>query len=104
VRVTYSGSATADDALIAILAADSAARRLVVVSTDREIQAAARRRRAKPVRSDEFWAQVQRDLARPDRVPLEPPEKRAGLTPAEGAAWLRELGLAPDAGDPPGRG
>lgn len=105
IQVSFSGrGVTADAALIAALASDSAARRLVVVSTDREIRAAARRRRARVLRSDEFWARLQRDLARPETPPREPPEKRHGLTPGEGAAWLRELGLGDSGGLPPDDG
>ncbi len=102
IRVTYSGhGVSADAALIRTLEEDSAARRLFVVSTDREIAAAARRRRATPIRSDVFWKQVRRDLARPESQPLEPPEKLFGLTPEQAADWARELGLDSPAGNPP---
>ncbi len=99
VVVTYSGSGvSADDVLARTIDADSAARRLVVVSTDREVARSARRRKAKSVRSDAFWAMLQRDLAREQPKPLEPPEKRRGLRPADTERWLRELGL--DGGQP----
>jgi len=93
VAVSYSGGCSADDVLIHMLETDSAARRLLVVSSDREIAHAARRRRAKPIRSDEYWERLTRDLAR--RVPPkpEPPEKRKGLGSGEADEWLREMGL-----------
>jgi predicted RNA-binding protein with PIN domain len=100
IMVDYSGAGvSADDALTSTIEGHSAARSLVVVSSDREIARVARRRRARAVRSDDFWAAVQRDLARPRRRPLEPKEKRHGLRPADTERWLRELGLH---GDPPG--
>ena len=95
VAVRYSGAGvSADEVLAKAIEADSAARLLVVVSSDREVARAARRRRAKTMRSDAFWAQVGRELARPERRPLEPPEKRRGVDAADTERWLRELGLA----------
>jgi predicted RNA-binding protein with PIN domain len=103
VAVGYSGAGvSADDVLIRTIEADSAARLLLVVSSDREIARVARRRRARAMRSDEFWALLQGDLARPQRSPLEPDEKRRGLRAADTESWLRELGLhggEPDAGE-----
>jgi hypothetical protein len=93
IDVSYSGAATADAVLIGILETDSAARRMLVVSSDREIARAARRRRARPIRSDEFWALVQQDLARPQLGPSEPHEKHQGQTPDATDKWLREFGL-----------
>jgi predicted RNA-binding protein with PIN domain len=94
IAVDYSGSGVSADARLRdILEGDSAARRLLVVSSDREIVRAAKRRRACPVASDEFWNMVQRDLSQPERESLEPPEKRRGLGPGVGEDWLRELGL-----------
>ena len=93
IQVSYSGSRTADAVLKSILENDSAARRLLVVSSDREIARAAKRRRAQVMRSDEFWALVRLDLARPMPERVEPPEKWAGLEPAATDHWLREFGF-----------
>jgi hypothetical protein len=99
VAVNYSGAGiSADKVLTEAIEAGSAARLLVVVSSDREIARAARRRKARTTRSDVFWAMVQRDLARSRPRPSEPPEKRRGLRPGEAARWLSELGL--DNGQP----
>lgn len=96
--VTYSGrGVSADRRIHELIAADSAPRRLVVVSSDREVMAAARRRDARPVRADDFWRIVLADLARPEPQPLEPPEKREGLAPEQTEEWLRDFGLG-DAG------
>jgi hypothetical protein len=94
VSVGYSGAGvSADEVLQRAICADSAARLLLVVSSDHEIAKAARRRRAKSVRSDEFWARVLRDIARPVKPSLEPEAKQGGLQPDEVDRWLRELEL-----------
>jgi predicted RNA-binding protein with PIN domain len=94
IRVSYSGAGISADAVIAdIVGTDSAARRMLVVSTDRGVARAAKRRRARPTRSDDFWAMVQRDLARPVRKRVEPREKEAGLSPPATDWWLDEFGL-----------
>ncbi|MFO0838270.1 MAG: NYN domain-containing protein [Phycisphaerae bacterium] len=93
VDVIFSGPHSADERIKQLLTEDSAARRLIVVSTDHEVSAAARQRRARPMRSDEFWRRVLKDLSRPQRAALEPPEKRAGEGRAQTDEWLREWGL-----------
>lgn len=94
IAVDYSGGGVSADArLIEILERDSAARRLLVVSSDREIRRAAKRRRARAIRSDVFWSALKRDLSRPVVRPLEPPEKGRGLGPDATERWLREFGL-----------
>jgi predicted RNA-binding protein with PIN domain len=95
IRVSYSGAGISADAVIGeILGRDSAARRLLVVSSDRAIARAATRRRARPIGSEQFWVMVQRDLARPVRRRTEPREKEAGLSPPATDAWLEEFGLS----------
>jgi predicted RNA-binding protein with PIN domain len=100
VSVGYSGSGvSADDRIAEAIQADSAPRRLLVISSDRAVARAGRRRRARTMRSDVFWAAVQRAVARPKPQPLEPPEKRRGLPAGETKRWLRELGLDGDQPD-----
>lgn len=95
-KVTFSGRGiSADRSLIELLNSDSAARRLVVVSTDREIARAAKRRRATAVRAEMFWETVTRDLSRPEPAPDEPDAKRLGLSAAEVAEWAAEFGFGP---------
>ena len=69
-----------------------------MVSTDRQIRQAARRRRCKIVRSEDFAKLLIRlSEAPPKGPPAEPPEKRRGLPPGEADKWLKEFGLdAPD--------
>lgn len=95
IEMTFSGSGVSADAVLTkMVEADSAARRMLVVSTDREIQQAARGRRAQVMRSDEFWRTLRRDLAKPRRqAPSEPKGKRHGLNSAETDEWLREFGV-----------
>jgi uncharacterized protein len=94
IRVSYSGAGvSADSVVIELIATDSAASRLLVVSSDHAIQQAAKRRRARPIRSAEFWAAVNRDLAQPVPRPTEPEEKERGLGPTEAEQWMREFGF-----------
>lgn len=94
IRVSYSGAGNdADTAVIRELESDSAARRLIVVSSDRQIVRVARRRRARPEKSEEFWHRVCRELARQVPAPAEPVEKRDGLAPQQSSEWLAEFGL-----------
>ncbi len=94
IRVSYSGSGVpADSAIAQELEQDSAARRNWVVSSDREVARAAKRRRARPVRAEVFWRMLKRDLAHRETRPEEPAEKEAGLSEGAAEEWLRELGL-----------
>lgn len=93
IEVRYSGHISADDVLIGILDTHSAARRVTVISADRRIASAARRRGACSQRSDAFWIQLVRDLAARPRRPREPREKAHGLNPEGRKLWLREFGL-----------
>ncbi len=94
VEVSFSGAGVSADAVvIERIERDSAARRLLVVSSDRAIVRAAKRRRARAMRSEDFWAAVQRDLARPRRQRVEPEEKEAGLGADATREWLEEFGL-----------
>jgi hypothetical protein len=93
IEVLYSDRRKADAVIAELIQADSAPRRLTVVSTDHEIRQAARRRRCRSVVSCDFAA-VLAGLreSRPPR-PGEPAEKRRGLTPQQTAQWLAEFGL-----------
>lgn len=94
IEVAFSGAGVKADTVIAgRIERDSGARHLVVVSSDREIAKAARRRRAMPMRSDEFWRSVLEDLARPADMALEPIEKRRGLSAGQAEEWVERMGL-----------
>ena len=95
VEVEFSLGRPADKLILKAIAADSAPKRLTVVSTDREIRAAARKRRCKGITSEAFAADLmQLNVAPPrDSGPAEPHEKRHGLTPDQTRHWLREFGF-----------
>ena len=83
----------ADDIVIDEIEADSAPRRLVVVSSDRKLRFAASKRRSTSLSSDEFWLMVVENLNRPVRKKAEPKEKRSGITAAETDDWMRIFGI-----------
>ncbi len=94
VRVHYGPGGTADDVIEDLIATDTAPRRLTVVSTDRRIRAAARRRRCKSRTSEEFSRFLRNRLQTPPPTgPAEPIEKRKGLDPHQTHRWLREFGV-----------
>ena len=106
ITVSFSGAGiSADDVLIEMIENDSAPRRLSIVSSDREIIRVAKRRRAKPLRSGDFWTLVLRELrSPPPPSPLEPKQKREGLAEEETEHWLRELNFGePASGNPQSR-
>jgi predicted RNA-binding protein with PIN domain len=93
VAVTFSYPGPADRVVIDDLNADSAPRSLRVVSTDRQIRRAARRRKARSVRSEHFAGELLAGQDPPEPpTPPEPPEKRKGLTEDQTRKWLKEFG------------
>ncbi|MEM8784159.1 MAG: NYN domain-containing protein [Planctomycetota bacterium] len=117
VGLVYSGGSSgggrsADDVIIARIAASSHPRRLTVVSSDREIRAAAHHRRCASWSSEDFLSRLCGQLRRQARHqtktkprPKQPKPLGVGRTaldgvPAEQALrWLREMGV-PDVPDP----
>jgi len=83
---------SADDIIEERIDEDTAPRRLVVVSTDRRLRAAAGHRKARSLTCEVFWGEVQRVLRR-RRPVAEPREKRAGIGWAETDLWLDEFGI-----------
>ena len=66
IDLVFAGShRSADDLIIQLIGQHSAPRRLTVVSSDREIRAAARRRRARDVSSEDFIEKLARYAQRP---------------------------------------
>ena len=72
--------------------ANTAPRRLTVVSSDRRLRQAARTRKAVSVKSDIFWDTVKKQLGR-QKKSVEPTAKRSGLSQAETNQWLEFFGL-----------
>jgi uncharacterized protein len=99
IDVFYCPDRPADDLIITHLRADSAPRRLTVISTDREIRKAARARRCIDMTSEMFVGWLMDFVANlgPDTpTRRDPPEKRDGLTPNQTQEWLNEFGLLDD--------
>jgi hypothetical protein len=93
-KVSYSGKRSADELIEQLIAADTAPRRLSVVSTDHRIRRAAHRRRCRIVTSEEFAVALSRaGEAKATRRRDEPFEKQAGLPPRSTQEWLREFGF-----------
>ncbi len=92
----------ADEEIERLIRADSAPRRLTVVSSDHRLHRAARRRRARPVDSDRWYAEVVRERLARSRS-KSPPGKPAGKpTSAEVKYWLEQFGFdLPEEAAPP---
>ena len=83
----------ADDLIEELIRADSAPRRLVVVSSDHRIQRAARRRRAKAVDSDIWYAELLRARRERQQVSTDAPARPAvPLLEEDVNYWLRKFG------------
>jgi predicted RNA-binding protein with PIN domain len=93
-EVLFSGRhADADSIIINKISLDSAPKGLVIVSSDNELQAAARKRKAISVKSQIFFPQMLAELSKKRKHPQEPPEKRTGITEGETEEWLRTFGF-----------
>ena len=93
-EVIFSGpSKEADDVIEAKITADSAARRLVIVSSDRRIRKAARAAKAESVKSEQFYSEMIRQIGRAESQ-VEPAEKQTGLDEAQTKQWLKLFDLA----------
>ena len=92
-EVIYAGIAKDADTLIECkISVDTAPKRLTIVSSDRRLRDAARRRKASAIKSEIFWSEVQKQLSRKKNT-LEPPQKRRGLSEGEAKQWLELFGL-----------
>jgi predicted RNA-binding protein with PIN domain len=84
----------ADSLIEKLIQADSSPRRLTVVSSDHRIQRAAKRRRARAVDSDVWYAEVLRARAERHMTAAEGPDRPAGpLLEEEVHYWMEEFGL-----------
>ncbi len=82
------------DALIEeLIAADSSPRRLTVVSSDHRLHRAARRRNAKPVDSDLWYADTLRKRIERQRKKPTTAKPSGPASEAEVRYWLRQFGL-----------
>ena len=92
-EVFFAGiSCDADTVIEDKIKANTAPRRLTVVSSDRRVRDAGRRRKATVVKSQVFWEDVQKQLSRKKKK-KEPPAKRQGLSEGETEQWLDFFGI-----------
>ncbi len=92
--VIFSGThREADDIIEDLIRTDSAARLLKVVSNDRRIKHAAKKKKATPVPCDDFWKQLIKTTEQANRRIAEPKGKAGGITESETDLWMKEFGL-----------
>ncbi len=92
-EVFFSGRDTDADTIIEDkIRANTAPRRLTVVSSDRKLRKIARTREAISVKAEVFWSRLCRQLSRKKTI-KEPPEKHTGITEGETEQWLKLFGL-----------
>jgi predicted RNA-binding protein with PIN domain len=72
--------------------ANSAPKRLTIVSSDRRLRRAASLRKAIAIKSNVFWADVQRQLSRKS-ISQEPGAKEHGLSDSETQKWIEYFGF-----------
>jgi len=92
-EVSFAGlGSDADTVIEDKIKANTAPRRLTVVSSDRRLRDAARARKATVVKSPVFWNSLRKQLSRRKTI-KEPVEKHRGLTEGETEQWLKFFGL-----------
>lgn len=92
-EVSFAGLGSDTDTVIEDkIRASTAPRGLTIVSSDRRLRKAARARKATSIKSDIFWADLQRQLNRKARAG-EPTSKRQGISDSETKQWLEIFGL-----------
>jgi hypothetical protein len=86
-------STDADTIIEEKIQANTAPKRLVVISNDRRVQAAGRKRKTDVIKCEIFWAQVEKELGRKRGI-KEPHQKRGGeLTEGETDRWMELFDL-----------
>ncbi len=92
-EVLFAGGATDADTVIEHkIRANTAPKRLKIVSSDRRLRKAAQARKATVLKSEAFWADLEKQLSR-KRPAKEPLAKRHGLNESETRLWMRFFGL-----------
>ncbi len=89
VKLIYTGpNKSADEYLEEQIKISSAPKLLTIISSDREIISAAKKRKCQILTSDEFWQIIAKELTRKRPKPL-PREKQKGLSSTELDYWLK---------------
>jgi predicted RNA-binding protein with PIN domain len=93
-EVVFSGTShEADDIIEKLILEDTAPRNLTVVSNDRRVKAAAKKRKAIALDCVDFWTDVIKVFEKKQKRQVEPQGKFIGISEAETEYWLREFGL-----------
>ncbi|OHB55370.1 MAG: hypothetical protein A2Y12_11720 [Planctomycetes bacterium GWF2_42_9] len=95
-EVVFSGTnREADDVIEKLILQNSAPKNLSVISSDRRIKDAAKKRKANPVDCVDFWLDMLKQLEKiqKQKQQAEPKEKYLGLSNSETEYWLREFGF-----------
>jgi predicted RNA-binding protein with PIN domain len=93
-EVFFSGLRSDADTIIEDkITANTAPKRLTIVSSDRRLRDAAKRRKATAVKSQVFWDNLCRQLASKKKTKPEPAGKRYGLSEGETDLWLKIFGI-----------
>ena len=93
-EVIFSGRVKDADSVIEDkITASTAPRRLIVVSSDRRLRTAAKKRKAMSLKVEQFWKNINTLLNQPGSRSAEPREKREGLSRSETERWLKTFGL-----------
>ena len=94
--IYYSGDYNTDaDTLIEeLIDHDSAPKRLTIVSSDRRIRSAAKKRKCMSLTSHEYLAEMVRRYSRPAPAAKDAKQKYQGLTPAETKYWMKVFGIS----------
>jgi predicted RNA-binding protein with PIN domain len=92
-EVCFAGLGKDADAVIENkIKANTAPKRLSIVSSDRRLRDAARARKATAIKSDVFWENLHKQLKR--KKPIKEPEaKHMGLSESETKQWLNFFGI-----------
>jgi predicted RNA-binding protein with PIN domain len=86
-------SPTADERIDELIRSHSDPKRLTVVSSDNQVRAAAKRRRATAVSADDFLSRLEEGTRRRAEEPTNPqPEKPTALSDSESAYWVEQFG------------
>lgn len=92
-EIIFSGQNTDADSIIETkITADSAPKRLTVISSDQQVRKAAKRAKSASVKSEQFYSEMIKSLTR-KRPEREPAEKRSGLDEAQTQQWLKYFEL-----------
>lgn len=88
VEIVFVGRNTdADTVIERKIKANTAPKKLVVVSSDRRLRVAAAKRKAVGIKSEDFWPMVVKQLQRRSKPRVEPRSKHDGLTESETDYW-----------------